>query len=270
MGRAQEDWGVGVWPEGGSLARRQRPGMRGKERRGGRCRRHQRREATQPSAQAAASLRVAPGPGVSFGGAPPRAPGTESSRLRGSVPAQGATRREPSPGQTPRCEARRGGRCGAIVDEPQQSRWPPIPCALGSIRGWNGAATEAGRDAWRGSERRPMRCHRMSETDKARRPASPVPSGAGGGLRMAVLASLERAPPFRRSAALPCSPGAARATPWPFADRPLGCRGTAPPAVLSLLDDVQRHRRRRDALHPGPWRWQRDLREFFSSLLSLP
>ena len=49
--------------------------------------------------------------------------------------------------------------------------------------------------------------------------------------------------------------------------RPLGCRGTAPPAVLSLLDDAQRHRRRRDALHPGPWRRQRDLREFFSSLL---
>ncbi len=61
----------------GSLARRQRPGMRGKERRGGRCKRHQRRDATPPRAQAAASLRVAPGPGVSFGGAPPRAPGTD-------------------------------------------------------------------------------------------------------------------------------------------------------------------------------------------------
>ncbi len=75
------------------------------------------------------------------------------------------------------CEARRGWRCGAIVDEPQQSRWPPTPCAQ------------------------------------------------------------------------------------------MGCRGTAPPAVLSLLGDALRHRRRRDALHPGPWRWQRDLREFFSSLL---
>ncbi len=75
------------------------------------------------------------------------------------------------------CEARRGGRCAAIVDEPQQSRWPPTPCAI------------------------------------------------------------------------------------------TGCRGTAPSAMLSLLDDAQRHRRRRDALHPGPWRWQRDLREFFSSLL---
>ncbi len=32
---------------------------------------------------------------------------------------------------------------------------------------------------------------------------------------------------------------------------PLGCRGTAPPAVLSLLDDALRHRRRRDALHLG-------------------
>ena len=59
------------------------------------------------------------------------------------------------------CKARRGGRCGAIVDEPQQSRWPPTPCAR------------------------------------------------------------------------------------------MGCRGTAPPAVLSLLNDVQRHRRRRDALHLG-------------------
>ena len=48
--------------------------------------------------------------------------------------------------------------------------------------------------------------------DKARRPASPVPPGAGGGLRRTALASLERAPPFRRSAALSCSPGAARAT----------------------------------------------------------
>ncbi len=36
---------------------------------------------------------------------------------------------------------------------------------------------------------------------EARRPASPVPPGAGGGLRMAVLVSLERAPPFLRSAA---------------------------------------------------------------------
>ena len=48
--------------------------------------------------------------------------------------------------------------------------------------------------------------------DKARRPASPVPPGAGGGLRMTLLASLERAPPFLQSAALSCSPGAARAT----------------------------------------------------------
>ena len=161
MGRAQEAWGGGVWPEGGSLARRLRPGMRGKERRGGRCRRHQRRDATPPRAQAAVSLRVVPGPGVSVGGAPPRASGTESSRLRGFIPAQGATLREPSPGQTPRCEARRGWRCGAIVDEPQQSRWPPTPCAQ------------------------------------------------------------------------------------------MGCRGTAPPAVLSLLDDALRHRQRRDALHLG-------------------
>jgi uncharacterized protein len=49
--------------------------------------------------------------------------------------------------------------------------------------------------------------------------------------------------------------------------RQKGYRGTAPPAVLSLLDDVQRHRRRRDALHPGPWRRQRDLWGFLSSLL---
>ena len=47
--------------------------------------------------------------------------------------------------------------------------------------------------------------------DKARRPANPVPPGAGGGLRMTALASLDRAPPCRRSAALSCSPGATRA-----------------------------------------------------------
>ena len=63
--------------------------------------------------------------------------------------------------------------------------------------------------------------------------------------------------------------GAATTQMAPNPLRPLGCRGTAPPAVLSLLDDAQRHRRRRDALHPGPWRWQRDLRAFFSSLLAL-
>jgi len=33
--------------------------------------------------------------------------------------------------------------------------------------------------------------------------------------------------------------------------RPKGCRGTAPSAVFSLLDDALRHRRRRDALHRG-------------------
>ena len=48
--------------------------------------------------------------------------------------------------------------------------------------------------------------------DKARRSASPVPPGAGGGLRMTALASLERAPPCRRSAVLSCSPDATRAT----------------------------------------------------------
>ena len=61
--------------------------------------------------------------------------------------------------------------------------------------------------------------------------------------------------------------GAATTQVAPNPLRPKGCRGTAPLAVLSLLDDVLGHRRRRDALHPGPWRWQRDLREFFSSLL---
>ena len=73
--------------------------------------------------------------------------------------------------------------------------------------------------------------------------------------------------------------GAARKTGWaPFRRagtkqvarnplRPKGCRGTAPPAALSLLDDAHGHRRRRDALHSRPWRWQRGLREFFGSLL---
>ena len=37
--------------------------------------------------------------------------------------------------------------------------------------------------------------------------------------------------------------------------------------MLPLLDDVLWHRQRRGALHPGPWRGQRDLREFLSSLL---
>ena len=56
--------------------------------------------------------------------------------------------------------------------------------------------------------------------------------------------------------------GAATTQMAPNPLRPKGCRGTAPPAVLSLLDDVLGHRRRRDALHPGPWRRQRDLRGF--------
>jgi len=60
--------------------------------------------------------------------------------------------------------------------------------------------------------------------------------------------------------------GAATTQMAPNPLRPKGCRGTAPPAVLPLLDDVQRHRRRRAALHPEPWRWQRGLREFFNSL----
>jgi len=60
-----------------------------------------RRDATKRGAQAAASLRVAAGPGVFFVGAPFRAPGTATSRLRESAPARQATRREPPEGQTP-------------------------------------------------------------------------------------------------------------------------------------------------------------------------
>ena len=47
--------------------------------------------------------------------------------------------------------------------------------------------------------------------DKARRPDGPVPSGAGGGSRMAVLSSLDRRPACLRSAVVPCEPGATRA-----------------------------------------------------------
>ena len=39
----------------------------------------------------------------------------------------------------------------------------------------------------------------------------PIPSGAGVGRRIIALASLERALPFQRQAALYCSPGAPRA-----------------------------------------------------------
>jgi len=38
----------------------------------------------------------------------------------------------------------------------------------------------------------------------------------------------------------------------PDPSRPKGCRGAAPPAVLSFLDDALWHRRRREALHPVP------------------
>ena len=85
----------------GSLARRERPGMHGKERRGGTCGGHHRRAATQPGAQAAPSLRVDAGPGIFFVGAPWRASGTRSSRLREPALARRATRREPPGGLTP-------------------------------------------------------------------------------------------------------------------------------------------------------------------------
>ena len=51
----------------------------------------------------------------------------------------------------------------------------------------------------------------VKRADNARRADGPVPSGAGGSRRMAVLASLAGLPARRRSAALPCSGGATRA-----------------------------------------------------------
>ena len=117
--------------------------------------------------------------------------------------------------------------------------------ALGNGRdgGWPGcmARKRAKGDAVPSDER----------ADKARRPASPVPSGAGGGLRMTALASLERAPPFRRSAALSCSPGAARAVvsqsgrkPYTSTSRPRTARlpsirptGVGTPSPSALLRD---------------------------------
>ena len=64
-----------------------------------------------------------------------------------------------------------------------------------------------------GKEAREGQCWRSSDerADTARRPDGPVPSGAGGERRMALLASLERRPALRRSAVAPCSPGATRA-----------------------------------------------------------
>ena len=64
-----------------------------------------------------------------------------------------------------------------------------------------------------GKEAREGRCWRSSDerADTARRPDGPVPSGAGGGRRMALLASLDRRPACLRSAVAPCSPGATRA-----------------------------------------------------------
>ena len=87
-----------------------------------------------------------PGGASSFVGAPLRAVGTVSSRLRESAPARRATRREPPGGLAPGKEASEG-RC------------------------------------WRPSDER---------ADAARRADGPVPPGAGGSRRMALLASLGR------------------------------------------------------------------------------
>ena len=60
------------------------------------------------------------------------------------------------------------------------------------------------------------RCWRSSDkrADTARRPDGPVPSGAGGGPRMTVLASLERRPALLRSAVgVPALPRISGATP---------------------------------------------------------
>ena len=64
-----------------------------------------------------------------------------------------------------------------------------------------------------GQEASEGRCWRSSDERAytARRPDGPVPSGAGGGSRMAVLASLDRRPACLRSAVVPCEPGATRA-----------------------------------------------------------
>ena len=64
-----------------------------------------------------------------------------------------------------------------------------------------------------GKKAREGRCWRSSDerADTARRPDGPVPSGAGGGHRMTVLASLERRPALLRSAVSSCEPGATRA-----------------------------------------------------------
>ena len=117
--------------------------------------------------------------------------------------------------------------------------------AEGPSRSQDGAATVASRDAWLGSERRAMRCLSDKRAGNAKRADGPVPSGAGGSRRMAALPSLAVLPGTPRSAALPCSGAATRATaPWlrlgPIPLRPEGCRGTAASAVLALLSDGHR------------------------------
>jgi hypothetical protein len=97
-----------------------------------------------------------------------------------------------------------------VVAGPGILRVGPRPRAhwhacLGPSRACSGPARNAPRASrrsgpWPGSESRAMRCSSVKRADKARRPASPVPSGAGGSRRMAVLASLERPPAFLRSA----------------------------------------------------------------------
>ena len=66
---------------------------------------------------------------------------------------------------------------------------------------------------------------------------------------------------------VPClGAGTTQVAPSPL--RPKGCRGAAASAVLALLDDVQRHRRRRAALHTRPRRRQRGPWGAFGILLS--
>jgi hypothetical protein len=140
--------------------------MPGTKRRGGTCRGHRRRAATRPGAQAAPSLRVAAGPGIFFAGAPRRAPGTASPRLREPAPAWRATRKEPTGGRTPSRKAsppRRGvldvlRRRERAKPDAEDGPTPPAQTKGGGqvTRAQEGAPSEAGQKRKGHGEKSPL------------------------------------------------------------------------------------------------------------------
>ena len=143
----------------------------------------------------------------------------------------------PAPGDAMQDAARKAGWCPG--DEPEHSSAPrprrPFGLSLGRAPSLSAlvrvppctpdSGLRESAPAQRATRREPSgglapskearegRCWRSSDerASTARRPDGPVPSGAGGGLRIALLASLDRCPACLRSAVAPCSPGATRA-----------------------------------------------------------